>query len=191
MDASRAAIMIPSTSVAGMADLLTRVLSQRRYEARAEVLPPQSMTYAGEWLAYRLHELTGTGLAGSRLGLIVPDDRAHLFTDALWIAEAEPGLSFLAWQQMKGMQPVLKYYAQGRPQWRSGNDPDHEVTWAIPTSLPVDIQPPETHQLPTNAAEFETSGGYLLAPFAHPIACEPCPRLMYFLDRRSPLHDLF
>jgi hypothetical protein len=183
MRPSRAAILFRDSPPAELEKILRNTLAARRYMHSSEPLPRGYATYVGEWLGFVL-----TRSDDLRIGVIIPEDISQVFTIALWLAEHEPSLAFCAWRCLQGMDPVLKYYASGKPQLRLGPDRDLEVMWSIPTELPVDIVSPEELGLPGRVDVVEESIGSALEPYKHQIrVLGSQDQSIGFLDRRSPL----
>mgnify|MGYP001452206540 CR=1 FL=1 len=183
MQPSRAAIILPGISLTEAEEVLTNALKSRRYN-RVKTPPPRGYpTYLGEWLGFAVYTDTNNSLT-----VVVPHDVSQVFTVALWIAEASPSLVFCAWRKLQALPPVLKYYAQGRPQFRDGPDRDLEVTWSIPTHLPANIASPEDMKLPATAHEVDALLGGVLNSY-QTLTQEPGLdlRTIGFLDRKSPL----
>ena len=183
MQPSRAAMILPGMSPQEVEELLKTTLKSRRYDLTNTRPPRGYPTYLGEWLGFAIYENTNTSLS-----VVVPQDVSHVFTVSLWIAEENPDLVFCAWQKLKALPPVLKYYADGRPQFRDGPDRDLEVTWKVPTHMPTSIAPPEDMKLPATAHEVEALLGGTLKSYES-LTQEPGLHLrtLGFLDRKSPL----
>jgi hypothetical protein len=183
MRPSRAAILFRDRSPAELQETLRETLTARRYSSSAAALPRGYAAYVGEWLGFVL-----TRSDDLRTGVMIPEDISQVFTIALWLTEHNPALSFCAWRCLQGMEPVLKYYADGKPQFRHGPDRDLEVMWSIPTELPVDIVSPEELGLPGRTDDVEQSIGSALEPYHHQIrVLGSQDQSIGFLDRRSPL----
>ena len=183
MRPSRAAILFSGTSPKELASLLTEVMTTKRYVSTITPLPKGYPSYQGEWLGFIVAENPKNNLCA-----LIPNDVTYVFNVALWIAQTRPKQSFCAWQRLQGLDPVLKYYSQGRPQLRDGVDRDLEVTWSIPSELPVDVTEPSEFGLPSQAQSFESFFGRTIEPYsAHSNPPVEDEIMLAFLDRRSPI----
>jgi len=48
---------------------------------------------------------------------------------------------------------VAKFYSDGEPQWRDGQDPDHELLYDLPTVAPAGAIPQRWGDAPASATE--------------------------------------
>ena len=180
---SRAALLVSSRSALEVRSMMERLFGDKRYEPFSSTLPKGYPAGAWEWIGLAIDSN-----AEKQTTAIIPSNVSQVFTIALWTAKQYADLSFSAWQHLRDLPPVLKYYASGRPQWRVGDDEDLEVGWKIPTALPVGVQPPETLGLPVTPGAIESFLERPVLPYdAFRGAGGSTWTRLGFIDRRSPL----
>jgi len=183
MRPSRAAILFSDTSPGELEELVKNVLLAKKYTSTKDTVPRGYPAYVGEWLGFVV-----TRSDDLRVTVLVPEDISQVFTIALWIAEHSPDLAFCAWRGLQGMDPVLKFYAQGRPQFRDGPDRDLEVMWSIPAELPTNMITPSEIGLPSTATQVQEAIGTALEPYSAQVRTLGSQDIRTaFLDRKSPL----
>ena len=70
-----------------------------------------------------------------------------------------------AWRCFQGLEPCTKILWGGKPRWKHGSDPDHEVQYSIPIGQPAEVRPPSEPRVPTEG-DIVTA---LLAPLVKPL----------------------
>ena len=68
------------------------------------------------------------------------EDIDAVFRVAKWLAEETPHLQFAAIRRYMGGAPVVKFYADGGPLWRDGQDADHELLYDLPMVAPANAK---------------------------------------------------
>lgn len=180
---SRAAVVLPGHHPHHLEALLDEVLPRHGYRRTDAALPRGYRASDGEWLGLVLTR--GDDL---RLGAIVPEDLGAVFQLALWIAEARPEHYFVAWRRYRGMDPVMKIYADGEPRYREGDDADLELAWDLPTRPGLDMVTPAEAGLPASASALEETMGSALAPYGEQVGrLGPEDRTVAWLHKSSAL----
>lgn len=125
-DASCAAILVPGVDLDVLLERADRALG-RRYVRTSERLPGGYRAAPDEWIGALV------GPLGEPAGvLLVPADLGEVFVVALKLSSTVGDAGVIAWRGFMHSPAVMKRYVGGRPLWREGPDPDHEVGWAIP-----------------------------------------------------------
>jgi hypothetical protein len=141
-DESSAGILVtgfdPRSALAGLGG----VLQQRRY------VPHEGPVPAGYPLALDERIALRAGAIGDVVLIRTPVDAVYRL--ARWWSIAEPERELAAVRRYLHMPPTVKFFGGGRPLWKIGDDPDHEVDYPVPTRRPVDAFEPETVGLPAD-----------------------------------------
>jgi hypothetical protein len=141
---SAAAILVTGVEATSALLSLGRALAARRYVLHEASVPAGYPLALDERIALRVGE------HASLVVIHTPVDA--VFRLARWWSMAEPDQELAAVRRYLHMAPVLKYFGQGLPIWKIGDDPDHEVDFEVPTRRPIDAFEPESAGLPTSAS---------------------------------------
>jgi len=142
---SDAAILTAENNTSAIAMALDRVMKSERYREQ-EAPTPQGYPFAlDEQITLEL------GSAGHLTIIRTPVD--SVFRIAQWWSVEEPTRPLAAVRRYMHSEPCLKYFAEGRPIWRLGDDPDYEVDYDVPTRRPFDAFDPSDVGLPSSAQE--------------------------------------
>ncbi|MCC6624064.1 MAG: hypothetical protein IT385_22605 [Deltaproteobacteria bacterium] len=156
---SIAAIVTPWTPQTALAELGI-ALGKDGYVPRAEPLPQGYRPHAGE-----LVQAQAFGIARSGLCAIVPVEVGRVFHVARILSAHAATDVLVGWRRMSGFYPTAKVFWAGRPQWKDGEDPDHEVDYHVPKSQPAELRWPGPARVPLTASELTE----LLLPIVTPI----------------------
>jgi len=156
---SIAAIVTPWTPQTALSELAI-ALGKDGYVARAEALPSGYKAHAGE-----LVQVQAFGIARTGLSAIVPVEVGRVFHVARILSGHTTGEVLAGWRRMSGFYPAAKVFWAGRPQWKDGEDPDHEVDYHVPKSQPAELRWPGPARVPLTARELSE----LLLPIVTPI----------------------
>ncbi|MFO0748640.1 MAG: hypothetical protein U1F43_23710 [Myxococcota bacterium] len=145
---SIAAIVTAWTPQTALAEL-AKALVKDGYVARAEPIPPSYKLHQGELVQAQAFALGKVGLSA-----IVPVDVGRAFHVARVLSVGVPGEVLVAWRRFSGFEPTSKVFWSGRPQWKDGADPDHEVDYHVPKSRPAELRMPSPARVPLTCAEL-------------------------------------
>ena len=183
MKPSRTAIILDGGGGSDLVNRLDDTFTGRRYTRWPNPLPRGYRPRPREWMAFVV-----TRSDNVRYGVVIPEDASEVFRVALWMAEADPSAHLLAWRHLRGGEPVMKYYAQGKPRLKVGPDPDVELNWHVPTTLAFDILSPRDAGLPPDLDAIEELVGTALAPYHTQVRqLGPRDQQIAFLLKDSPL----
>ena len=160
MEPSRAAIIFPENQSIRILSWLDETLRSKRYKPWSDPIPSGYLLRPLEWLGFVI-----TRSDHHQWGVLVQKDVSQIFQLALWLSTQYPDLQFLAWRRLRGLEGVLKYYAKGQPQLKVGDDNDLELTWHVPTTLPVNVPSPTDVGLTIDPTELEDCCGTALRPY--------------------------
>jgi hypothetical protein len=127
-------------------------LLREGYAPRTTALPPTYRAAQGEWLGLAIYALPGPRPGAT--SVIVPTDVSQVFQFAMWLSRAFPDDILAGFRRLSGFEPVAKIVFAGKPQWKDGRDPDHEVYFDVPTSRPAEVRLPSPARIPLTAFEL-------------------------------------
>lgn len=139
---------------------LARALAREGYLAREAPLPPRYKAHQGEIVQAQAFSLGKSGLTA-----IVPVEVGRAFHLARTLSTGVPTEVLVAWRRFSGFEPTSKVFWAGRPQWKDGEDPDHEVDYHVPKSRPAELRMPSPARVPMTEPELTK----LLLPVVKPI----------------------
>lgn len=137
---SDAAILTVESDASATAQTLVRVMLSKRYREQEASTPPGYPFAIDEQITLE------QGSAGRLTVIRTPVD--SVFRIARWWSNEDPGRPLAAVRRYMHSEPCLKFFGEGRPIWRIGDDPDHEVDYDVPTHRPFDAFEPEQVGLP-------------------------------------------
>ena len=156
---SIAAIVTPWTPQTALAELGAG-LGADGYLHRAEPPPSGYRPHTGELVQVQAFPIGRSGLSA-----IVPVEVGRVFHVARLLSAHAKGEVLVGWRRMSGFYPTAKVFWAGRPQWKDGEDPDHEVDYHVPKSQPAELRWPGPPRVPLTADELTR----LLLPVVTPI----------------------
>jgi hypothetical protein len=166
LSASCAALFLPLDAT-GAATLIAGALHAEGYRPAAGPARPRPHAFPGEWLELqRLAVPLPDACAPSEataVTLFVVQDTARVFELACAISRREPACVFSAWRRFRGFPPVVKVFWGGQPQWKDGDDHDHEVFYAVPRKPSAEARPPGPVLCPVSAPAIEAAHGDRIA----------------------------
>jgi hypothetical protein len=134
---------------------------------------PRPHAFPGEWVELHLFGASPLALtepqpgpppsAERQLTVAVVQDTARAFELACALSRREPARVFSVWRRFRGLPPVCKVFWGGQPQWKDGDDHDHEVFFAVPHKPPAECRPPAPIAVPTSAAAIDAALGERIA----------------------------
>jgi hypothetical protein len=172
MSSSCAALLLPLDSSAASA-FLASVLRAEGYAPARGPARPRPHAFPGEWVELQLFGAPpldgaeplpgGPPPADRSLTVAVVQDTARAFELACALSRREPARVFSAWRRFRGLPPVCKVFWGGQPQWKDGDDHDHEVFFAVPQRPPAECRPPAPIAVPTSAMAIDEALGERIA----------------------------
>ena len=156
---SVAAIVTPWSPDTALANL-AQGLARDGYNARPGPLPSGYRAHAGELVQAQVVSLPRAGLSA-----IVPVEVGRVFHIARLLSGQTPTEVLVGWRRMSGFYPTAKVFWAGRPQWKDGEDPDHEVDFNVPRSQPAELRFPSPARVPMVASELTA----VLLPILRPL----------------------
>lgn len=156
---SIAAIVTPWAPQTALNEL-GQALAKDGYLTRAEAPPSGYKPHAGELVQAQLFAVGKSGLTA-----IVPVEVGRVFHVARLLSAHMKGEVIVGWRRMSGFYPTAKVFWAGRPQWKDGDDPDHEVDFHVPKSQPAELRFPGPARVPLTADELTA----LLLPVVQPL----------------------
>jgi len=163
---SIAALIVPWDSQQSL-ERIGRALAKRGLSPHSKPLPTGYKPIPGEWLGIAALPLPPfrRGRESHSNSAIVSTDLARIFEFATQLSAAYPEDVIVAWRCFSGLAPCTKILWAGKPRWKHGADPDHEVQYAVPEGQPAEIRPPSEPRVPTEG-EIVTA---LLTPIIKPL----------------------
>jgi|GEM_PF-2445589 len=182
---SRAAIAA-LTSPQLLVAWLDQALRPQRYRRYDKHVPGWHSPADDEWLGFVV-----TRSDDLQLAVAVPEHQGLVFQVAYWLSVAHPESQLVGYRYQRGLDSCLKYYAGGKPQYKLGEDPDHEVAWHVPRQPGIDIVTAEEAGLPGTQKDLEnTLGSVLTLSYAEQVEHHgPEDLVVSYLHRDSPLWD--
>ena len=174
---------MPNRTEPALREALAATLEGRGYAPTSVAVPRGYEPHVDERIAFALR-----GLPEAAGVVAVPETTEGVFRYARWLSATLPEQPLAGWQRLFGLAPVVKYFLDGRPQWRDGTDDDLEVDWEVPTQRPAGLFHPAAVGLPTSAAAAEALVEAAARPYAV-TARDPGEGelLVAWIDRRSRL----
>ena len=154
MKPSASAILIPADNVDAVLELVERAFRSRGFRLWPQALPAGYPLRRDEWFDFGVGWGQCEGAA-----LVLPSDVESVFRVSVVLSATLGPIPLVAFRRFMGMEPVMKLYTGGKPRWRDGHDDDLESKYEVPTTRPVDIEPPEAYGLPESAVEMEARLG--------------------------------
>ena len=148
------------------------------YRCSPRPLPRGYLPAAREALSFHIHPLPPhvVGRTAHPQSALTTSAIADIFLFATWVSAVSPSEPLIAWRCFRDFSPCMKILWQGRPQWKHGDDPDHEVPFSVPSTLPAAIEAPPIH-LPLDLAQITDRLAHL----------PNTPWTTWWLHVRSPL----
>lgn len=165
-DVSIAALIVPWDPAAAL-DRLGKALAKRGMAPHGKPLPSGYKPAPGEWMGAQALPLPPLkrGRDVSPNAAIVSTDVARIFELAMQLSAANPDDVIVAWRCYAGFEPCLKVLWGGKPRWKHGDDPDHEVAYAVPQGQPAEVRPPADARVPV---ELDAATA-MLTPIVKPL----------------------
>lgn len=145
---SAAALVLPGIAPDNSLVLIGAALERRGYIPATTPPPRDYPRGQDEWLA-----VISVSEPTREVTLSLLEDVDAVFRLARWLAQESPQLHFAAIRRYMGGEPVAKFYGDGEPQWRDGQDPDHELLYGLPTVAPAGAIPQRWGDEPASATE--------------------------------------
>ncbi len=166
-DAPSIAALIVPWDPGSAVERLSRALAKRGLSPYSRPLPAGYRPAPGEWVGAVLLPLPPVrrGRDSYPNSAVVPADVARVFDLAMWISAAHPDEVIVGWRRFAGLEPCAKVLWGGKPRWKDGDDPDHEVAFEVPRGQPAEVRPPAEPRVPLEC-EHITS---LLRAIVHPL----------------------
>lgn len=171
-DAPSIAAIVAPWDPASALERLGRALAARGMRPHPKPLPAGYKPAPSEWIG-----LVTLPLAPHRRGrdatpntAIVTTDVPRIFHFALQLSTAFPDEVLAVWRCFSGLDPVAKVVWGGRPRWKEGDDPDHEVAFPVPIGQPAEVRPPSEARVPLELAALTPMLAPIVKPLRDPIA---------------------
>lgn len=166
-DAPSIAALIVPWDPASSLERIGRALAKRGFSPYPRALPTGYRPAPGEWIGAQTLPLPPMrrGRESAPNCAVVSAQVARIFELAMWISEAHPEDVLVGWRCFSGFEPCLKVFWGGKPRWKHGEDPDHEVPYDLPQGAPAELHPPRAARVPLDL-DHVTS---LLRPIVHPL----------------------
>lgn len=163
---SIAALIVPWDSHSAL-ERIGRALSKRGLSPYTKPLPASYKPTPGEWLGVLTLPLPPLrkGRESHPNSAVVSTDIARIFELALHLSSAYPEEVMVGWRCFSGLEPCTKIVWGGKPRWKHGADPDHEVQFAVPVGQPAEVRPPSEPRVPTESDVVAA----LLIPIIRPL----------------------
>lgn len=163
---SIAALIVPWDSHSSL-ERIGRALAKRGMSPYAKPLPTGYKPIPGEWLGVAPLPLPPLrrGRESHPNAAIVSTDVPRIFEFATQLSAAYPEEVIVAWRCFSGLEPCTKILWGGKPRWKHGADPDHEVQYTVPEGQPAEVRPPSEPRVPTEG-DIVTA---LLTPIVKPL----------------------
>ena len=185
MKPSASAILIPADNVEGVLALVDQAFRTRGFRPWSKALPAGYPLRRDEWFDF------GVGLqTQANAVLILPSDVESVFRVCVVLSSTLGDTPIVGLRRFMGMEPVMKLYRNGKPQWRDGHDDDLECKYPVPTDRPAGLSGPEEHGLPSGALEMEDILGDALRRY-EAARRDPSSDLVWrsYLSRKSRLYE--
>lgn len=168
---SIAAIVAP-WDPAGTLERLGRALVARGMRPHVAPLPAGYKPAPSEWIGATTLPLAPhrRGREASPNAALVTTDVPRIFHFALQLSAAYPDEVFAVWRRFSGLEPVAKIVWGGRPRWKEGDDPDHEVAFPVPIGQPAEVRPPSEPRVPLELSALTAMLAPIVRPLKDPIA---------------------
>lgn len=156
---SLAAIVVP-WDLATTRQRVAVALTAQGLRPRTSPLPRGYRPTPGEFVGLALRALPDHGAAKLRgpshpNTAIVAGEVARVFHLAMWLSKSHPDEILVAWRRFAGFEACAKILWGGKPRWKDGEDPDHELGFALPQGPPVDLRPPGEARVPTTRSALD------------------------------------
>ncbi len=150
---SVSAMLLPQTPANALVTI-ARGLQAEGYRPTRQAIPKSQHNFPGETAEFHL---VAVGDGPAPLTLVVPSDPSRVFHLAVEISKGSKDMVFTAWRRFSGFAPVAKVFFDGKPQWKNGEDADHEVFYPVPTAPPAELRVPGPIATPTSPEVIETA----------------------------------
>ena len=181
---SIAALIAPWDAASALAHVGRAVLA-RGYAQRAGAMPSGYPAGVGEYLGAIALPLPAFERGRDRQPnvALVTTDVARAFAFATWVSAAFPDETFVAWRRFSGFAPCMKVLWGGKPRWKDGEDPDHEVGFVVPIGAPAELRAPAEARVPLAPNKVAALLGAIVKPLKDPLAHHG----VHWLHATSPL----
>lgn len=181
---SIAALIAPWDAASALAHA-GRAVEARGYTRRAGAMPAGYAAGVGEYLGAIALPLPAFERGRERHpnAALVTTDVARAFAFAMWVSAAFPDETFVAWRRFSGFDPCMKVLWGGKPRWKDGEDPDHEVGFAVPIGARDELRAPAEARVPLDARRVAAMLGAVVKPLKDPLAHHG----VHWLHASSPL----
>ncbi len=165
-DVSIAALIVP-WDPSGALERLGKALAKRGMGAYAKPLPSGYKPAPHEWIGATTLPLPPLkrGRDVFPNAAIVSTDVARIFELAMQLSAAHPDDVLVGWRCYAGFEACLKVVWGGKPRWKLGEDPDHEVAYPVPQGQPAEVRPTNEARVPL---DLDTATA-LLTPIVKPL----------------------
>jgi hypothetical protein len=149
---SLSALLLPF-SVHDAAAWLRDALAADGFRPATKPVPKSERRFPDESISLDLVAGPDSGPPSARTPttIAVSVDVARIFFLAQILSTRSRETVFSALRCFAGFEPVLKVFFSGGPQWKDGEDPDHEVFHAVPRTQPAELRVPGAIAIPTEA----------------------------------------
>jgi hypothetical protein len=153
--------------VTGAGRRIGRALAKRGLSPHRQPLPASYKPTPGEWIGVVTLPLPPLrkGRESHPNAAVISTDVARIFDFAMLLSAAHPDEVLVGWRCFSGFEPCTKVIWAGKPRWKHGADPDHEVGFAVPEGQPAEVRPPSEPRVPTDGDVVSA----LLMPFVKPL----------------------
>ncbi len=181
---SLAALLLPTSVDAGSA-LLLAALAADGFRPTPRAVPKAERRFPDESVTLQLAPGPDSGSPSARTPttIAMSPDVARIFFLAVTVSAGAPDIVFTALRCFAGFDPVLKVFFSGKPQWKDGEDPDHEVFHPVPRHQPAELRVPGAIAVPIEAEAALAACGNTIGAILHGTV-QPA-RTLHWLHRRS------
>lgn len=167
---SIAAIVVPWDPASAL-ERVGRALAARGMVPHRATLPAGYVPTPGEWLGALALPLPPLRRGREHFpnAALISSDVPGIFTLAMWLSAANPDEVIVGWRRFSGFDPCAKVFWGGKPRWKDGDDPDHEVGFAVPKGAPAEVRPPSEPRVPLEAATLSGLLISIVKPLREPI----------------------
>lgn len=167
---SIAALVVPWDPASAL-ERVARALSARGMVPHRAPLPAGYVPAPGEWLGALALPLPPLGRGRDLVpnAALISTDVPGIFTLAMWLSAANPDEVIVGWRRFSGFEPCAKVFWGGKPRWKEGDDPDHEVGFAVPRGAPAELRPPSEPRVPLEVAALSRMLLAIVKPLREPI----------------------
>jgi|GEM_PF-2509989 len=151
---SIAAILVPFDRV-GASAFLSKGLLADGFRAATTAIPKAQRAFPTESVSFGLAQPD----PARPISVIIAPGVAQVFELACLLSKASPEVIICAFRRFAATSPVAKVIFAGKPQWKDGEDPDHEVFFDVPDGPSAELRLPSQVRIETSASEILSAYG--------------------------------